>query len=346
LDFYDETFWLSLIVLVAILLALLVTHRKNKGKTPSGFPLSFNFAFILISYSIIVLFGYSINRPSSIIGIVTNIVLSTFGVGFFSAVFYFFGKLNLFDKKITISRLELSARAFTLFFYYIVFSIVISNGINFLFNGLISSQMISLTPEFENYAIPTMAVLVLILFRVIPVFSSKILSVLKDVIRDVIIFSFLMFWIKIVALSVGITFQGNLIQSNFIQSAGNGLLLFVLVIFGIGIEVLSLQIKKDYKIYQKNMPALSIEQMLLQGIFQAFRRNQPHQKLIGDYFEKKPQKKKDPSVDKLENIIDRRFSIKYRGKVLKATRVISWVLILAALMGMIIVMSQSMQIKQ
>ena len=100
-------------------------------------------------FSAIILMPYAINRSSGTLGIVTNVVAASIGVGFISATFYLFGKIDFFDSKVAISRYELSARIFLLVLYYLLFSIVIGNGINFLFNGLISPQVATLTPNLK-----------------------------------------------------------------------------------------------------------------------------------------------------------------------------------------------------
>ena len=111
-----------------------------------------------------------------------------------------------------------------------------------------------------------MTLTVLILFRLTKVFSTKILSVFKSVVREIIVFSFLMFWIRVVALPVGIT-----LQTDLIQGSGNGLLILVLILLGIGIEVLSLQVKQDTQTFSKKNQTLSIED-LIKNMFQLFDR--------------------------------------------------------------------------
>lgn len=327
LDPVDFVFFVSLIVVALILVGLTIRrHFRKHDEANKTLPFSLVVGLILITFTMVIFVPYTFNKPATLLTVVTDIALSTFAVGFIGFFLYMFREIRFLDVDAAISKRELGARFGLIFLFYLICSMLIGRGINFLFNGLLNPQLVELTPEFESYAIPAISIFALVVFRITRIFPSKVTEMLEDVSRDIVIFSLLVYWISIVASSVGITIQANLGSLPF---QGNAFIYLMLISIGVGFEGLAVWVKQDIKKYPKKFANFSIDEFVHMPV-QAFRRKHSVQSKINDFCENHVETKRDRGVAKFEQIVDNRFSrfsIKYRGRVLRASRILFWVML-------------------
>lgn len=336
MDSVDERFIYITLILVAIFVFTFVFgyfnkkyKKNNKNDIHKSLDKSQSVIFVLITFFIIILVPYSLQKPWTIIGIVTMIAVSALIVGYLCFFIWPFRELKIFINGKN-SRQELIFKFLFILFLYYNFSYVIGTGLTFLFNGLINPQIVMLTPEFVKYTIPTISVITLIIFRITKIQPSKTTEYLGEVTQDIVIFSFLMYWLSAATSLLGIRIQAQILIS-FPQE--NTLTYIVLILFGIAFEGLVIWIKKDL---EKNTNYVSFEEMIFL-IFEMFRKRRVIQRKMDDFYMEHIIIKRNFNLSGLLKKIDARFNIKYKGHNYKMSQLLSWVfLVLLILFALII----------
>lgn len=303
---------------------LLVLSKKREKKEVKSAPASLLIITLLLLLSIL-LAQFSQQRSYSLIAVVSMVIFSVSTVGLFSFLLWPFGKLDLFVSN----RKSAVGRFFVLLFIYWESFVVTSQGLNFLFNGVVNPQVVILTPEFERYVVPTFSGLILVVYRLTSVLHSKTTEFLGEVAQDVIIFSLLMFWLRIVASAGGANIVSELPPISFEEGVLVGA-------FALGFEGFILWVRKDMSKYRRKF---SFEEMVVTFSSQMFPKRKTRQTTLGDFHTERIVIKRNSELGKAAKRLDAQFSLKYRGRVLTASRVLSWIMYLAlalAVGGMII----------
>jgi hypothetical protein len=181
---------------------------------------------------------YLQQKPSSFLWIITQTILSTTIIGLFGLLLWVFRDLNVF---VGYNRFT-AIRFFLITFSFIIYFTIVSRGFSFFFNGLLNPNVLSLTPEFERVVIPALSGVAIVAYRLTRIFRSKALDVFREISRDIIMFSLLMFWLASNVSLVGL----NLATDIPFQSVEDANLLgFVVAIFYLGFEGFLLWVKKD-----------------------------------------------------------------------------------------------------
>jgi len=306
-------------VLVLFLMVFLFSKRapQKSRRIPNSL-----FLFVILILVLIFVFQYSQLRPYNPISIAVLIISSFLMTGLFGFLLYPFGQLKVFvgGKKATALRL------FFVIYFYMIYFILASQGLQFLFTGVINPQSIALTPEFERYALPTIASAVIIGYRLNKRFPSRTFEFMGDVARDIVYFSILMFWLSGAAQSSGVVLSPDLMFPPIVETSLIGL---VIGFVGVGIEGALLWAQRD--LIRTGKP-FSIEKLfnnLLKGFLE---RGKDHQETLDRFglTRRTAQKKRKPSpADRALKILDARFSIHFREQTLKASSILTAVLLLS-----------------
>jgi hypothetical protein len=201
-----------------------------------------------------------------------------------------------------------------------------NQGLQFLFTGVINPQSIALTPDFERYALPTIASAVIIGYRLNKRFPSRTFEFMGDVARDIVYFSILMFWLSVAAQSTGVVLSPDLMFPSIVETSLIGLAIgFV----GVGIERALLWAQQD--LIRAGKP-FSIEKLLNNLLKSFLERGKDYQKTLDQFglSRRAAQKKRKPNpIDRALKILDGRFSIRFRGQTLRASSILTAVLLLS-----------------
>lgn len=268
---------------------------------------------LLMMVSLFVL-QYLQQKPSSFLWIIAQIVMSTTVIGLFGLFLWIFRDLNVFVgwNKFTLVRL------FVVAFSYVIFFTLVNRGFSFLFNGLINPNVISLTPEFLNIVLPTLSGLVIAAYRLTRIFRSRVLDVFREITRDIVVFSLLMFWLGSIVLIVGLNLSTD---TSFLSIENVNFLGIIVALVCLGLEGCLLWVRKDL---QRVGRGSEIEH-LLHSILSIVTPPPAKRESLDDFLPAQSPKYKERTIhafDKISEILNERFSLKYRGRTLKASEVL------------------------
>ena len=257
---------------------------------------------------------YSQQRPYSPVGAVISVILSTTLIGLLSFLQWPFRNLKIFVKEKKHTAIRFLSVAFL---YFIYFAVVIS-GFSFLFNGIVNPQVVVLTPEFERYVLPTLSGLVLIIYRLTKIFSSKVTEFLGEISKDIVVFSLAMSWLDSAVSSLGISISANLPMQPLEEYA---LIAVIISLMSVAFEGVLLWIRNDLS---KTRRDFSFEHML-RSMFQDFssRREKTSQQTLDAFEAKQITRKPSSGLGRAIKILDRRFRLCYRGHVLRASKLLT-----------------------
>lgn len=286
--------------------------RLRNGKTRKKVPNSSVVLVLAILLALLVA-KYSQERPYNPLAVVFSVILSVAGIGFFTLLLWPFRDLKIFVREKRYATIRFFAVAYLYFTYFVI----VSRGFTFLFNGIINPQIVVLTPEFERYVIPTLSSLVLAIYRLTKVFSSKVTEFLGELSRNVVMFSLLMFWLDFSASIIGMKISSDLSFQSFEEIA---LLGVIVGITSVGFEGVLLWIKNDLS---KTGRHFSVEQVI-RSFFPIFApKREKNQKTLDEFYTKQIARKTSKGLNRARKILDSRFSLHYRGRVLGASRLLT-----------------------
>lgn len=316
----ETRFLIAILGVIALFLAVFLfsKRRPQEGRRMPN-------SLFLIVISILVLyfvFQYSQLRPYNPISIVVLVISGFLMTVFFGFFLWPFGQLKVFvgDKKATALRL------FFVIYFYMMYFILVSQGLQFLFTGIINPQSMVLTPEFERYVLPTIASAAIIGYRLSKRFPSRTFKFMGDVSRDILYFSILMFWLSATAQSSGVELAPGLMSPLIVETSLLGL---AVGIIGVGFERALLWTQQDLTRAGKPFSIEKTIRDLLKGFLQ---RGKSDQKTLDQFglTRRKPHKKRKPSTaDRALKVLDARFSIRFRGRTLRASSILTAVLLLS-----------------
>lgn len=308
----EETYLLLAGLITALVLGLYSFSKIRNGKTRKEIPNS-SVVIALTMLLALLLAKYSQERPYNPIAVVFYVILSVVGIGFFTLLLWPFRDLKIFvrEKKYAVIRF------FAVAYLYFTYFVIVSRGFSFLFNGIINPQIVVLTPEFERYVIPTLSSSILAVYRLTKVFSSKVTEFLGELSRDIVMFSLLMFWLDFSVSFIGMEISADLSFQPFEEFA---LLGVIVGITSVGFEGVLLWIKKDLS---KTGRHFSVEQAI-RSFFPIFSpRREKNQKTLDEFYTKQIARKTPNGLHRASKILDSRFRLHYRGRVLRASRLLT-----------------------
>jgi hypothetical protein len=315
-------YYLLFAIALVMLFGLLYFFSKRKEKPAKGAP-AFLFVIVLLLMLVILLAKYSQERPYTFLAVGSNVILSIITVGLFSFLLWPLKESSVFvaDRRVAIRRF------LVIFFVYSLYFIIINRGLSFVFNGLINPQAISLTPEFERYAIPTLSGLILVIYRLTQIFRSKVTEFLGEVSQDVIVFSLLMFWLSIVTSFTGVTIVSDVLPISVEQGFWLG---FFFGIIALVFEGFLVWIRNGLVRYRGKF---SFEEIVFSFYSQLSPKGRMRQTTLGEFQVQRVASKPTSELDKVIQRLDSRLSLKYRGRVLKLSSVVRFVTVVALILA-------------
>lgn len=296
---------------IALVTGLGLVARVRKKKPSEDMPASLLVVFV--GFLLLLLAAqYSQQRPYNPVAVIISVVLSLIIVGLFGFLLWPFRELHIFVKE----KRYAAIRFFAIVYLYSIYFVIVSRGFIFLFNGIINPEIISLTPEFERFVIPTLSVLILAIYRLTRISSSKAVEFLNEISRDVMLFAVLMFWLGSSASIVGVTISADLSIQTYGESMVVGVIGGMVLI---GFEGLLIWLQNDLS---KMGRKFSLDQVL-RSWFEVLisRRKRATQKTLDEFFKThRPITTKTPQgLDRAIKLLDNRFSLCYRERTLRAS---------------------------
>lgn len=324
----EEIYLLLAVLITALVLGLYFFSRIRNGKTRKAVPNSSVVLVLAILLTVLVA-KYSQERPYHPMAVVFSVVLSVVGIGLFTLLLWPFRDLKIFIRE----KKYATIRFFAVAFLYSIYFAIVSRGFSFLFHGIINPQTVILTPEFERYIIPTLSISVLAIYRLTKVFSSKATEFLGELSRDVVMFSLMMFWLGFSVSIIGIKISVDL---SFQPSEESALLGVIAGITSVGLEGVLLWIKNDLS---KTGRRLSVEQAI-RSFFPIFTpKREKNQKTLDMFYTEPIAQKTSKGLNRASKILDSRFSLHYRGHVLRASRLLTLAISLISILFIGVFMS-------
>jgi hypothetical protein len=330
--------------LIFCLALVAINEKLRKQKTEHKVPLSVVIAIILCLYAVMVLLPYTVNSSVTALSIAVTTALATLSTGILGFFLYAIRDVNVFFVKNS-TKAEQMIRLLAISFFYLVYAFLIGRGIILLYNGLLNVESVALAPEFELYAVPSMSIIVLIVFRFINLFKIKPLRTLGEVSQDVVIFSLLMYWISMVAMSVGLPVQSELTLTASVADS-SGVMYLALVFVSISIEGLFCWTMKDLKKVNTNYRLINqASNNLINKALKSLFRERAKQTTLDHFadFENTQSQSKEPL--RLRQMLDSH-GIHFRGKLLSAHNILLFVFLLLSLCTLITLIAVQMPTNQ
>jgi len=313
-----------MIFLVVFVVGLYLLSKKRREKLEEDLPNSALVIVLAILLSLL-LAQFSQQRPYNVLALVFFVITSIVVIVFFAFLLWPFRKLGIFvhtqEKKYVISRFLVVA------YLYFTYFVIIRRGFSFFLNGIINPEAIALTPEFDRYVIPTLSGLILLIYRLTTIFSSKSTEFFGEMSKDVIIFSFLMFWLNSVSAFIGVNISTDLPLPTFEETA---LLGGIVAVGSVGLEGVIVWIQRDLS---KTGRSLSVERVIL-SMFGQFisKRKRISQRTLDEFYPKPIAKRSLKSANRAIKVLDKRFSLRYRGRVIRASTLLTSALLLSTIL--------------
>ena len=318
----EERYLLIAISVIVLFVGLYIFSKIKRRKTSKELPDS---SLVIVLSILLALFAaqYSQQRPYSSIGVVISVILSVTLVGLLAFLQWPFRNLKIFvkEKRYTAVRFLL-----VVYLYFVHFAVVI-RGFSFLFNGILNPQVVVLTPEFERYVIPTLSGLVLMIYRLTKIFSSKATEFLGEISKDVVVFSLSMSWLDSAVSGLGIRISANLIMQPLEEYVLFGVIVGVM---SVGFEGVLLWILNDLS---KTGRYFSFEHMLRSMFLVFFSKSEKtSQETLDAYYAKQITRKSSGGLGRAIEILDKRFRLRYRSRVLRASRLLTLAALLMSIL--------------
>ncbi|MDE1852215.1 MAG: hypothetical protein KGI38_00525 [Thaumarchaeota archaeon] len=316
------------IALTALMGAFFVYVKVSQRKLPPERKRFANLSFLGVTLVLlaVVLMQYTAAVPYQPVSIVTAIVMSAIVFPMYGMIVRYFEiiKLDLTSGK------SFLFRALLLLAAYLILFVVTVMGIDFFFTGLVSPQSVPLTPEFEIYGIPTLATLILVLYRVSRHFRSFPFTFMKSIANDVMLLSLTVLLFGFVAEASGVTLTRsplNLPYDDFAVGILVGLI-------GIGIESVVLTVQSRIG---RLRPGLSLQTMIDQFELQ-FRSAFSRQKSLDHFFPEEPYTR-NSRTDRFFNRIDSKYSIRLKRRTIKASVLLSVGLLVVSILAVFVALT-------
>lgn len=304
----EERILIAVIGLTALLGLIFLISKLSKKSNESrnvSVPKSFWILFVLFLYLIFIM-QYGQIRPNNEIMVVFNTIFSVVVVLLFGVSFSLFREVKVFigNKKFTLIRC-----LFIIFWFNIGYTIV-NRGLVFTFNGILSFQSISLSPEFEKLIIPTISGIIIASYRLTKIIPTTVSKIFGKISEDLVLFSLSMFWLSSIATSIKME-----IETDFpFQTIGDA------TTWGMATGLISL-VLEGYLLWllrdaTKLRPELTFKKILT-TFSSPFKPN--NQSTLDQFWIKKKKQKDARGIHRATDILNHKFSIHYRGRTFKAS---------------------------
>ncbi len=314
-------------IIVGLIVAALVYAHFRKSKTNAKIPMSLALIFGLTLLLPLVA-EYTIQRPYLGFSIVFSIVGSLILLMLLGFFLKYFSGMGLFVH----GARSLALRLFFMVYFYVILTVLVYSSFVFFLGDLINPTNIVLTPEVYRFALPTGVFLVLFLYRMRLYFKSAGYDIIGEVARDVLFFSFTLYFLKWMILAAGATLPDQLssIPSEQVFYMGLGF-----SVLGIAGEGLILYLLTNLRMHHT---VLNFDQIIRSFVQQLLPRDRK-QKSIDDFVPPPLETLSEPTrLGQVAMRLDRKVTVKVKGHSIKgSTLVLSSLLLVLIIFGILFI---------